>query len=314
MSFETSKGVDFAIALMGHELFPGHPMKVDFNERRGEWDWLPEPKAGEESGNQKGKVKKVQEEPKETAQQAAERRMKIPRIAPPEMRSYCQQLITPELNAAVSALLGKLKYFQDRLKTQDPVKAKMRKRFVLGLREVRRGVMARKVKAVIMTPNIEQVEAKGGLDTFVKDIIEACAKNREDGEEGIEIEQIPVVFALSRNKLGKALGKPMTLSVVGLYDVNGAFEEYKAMLKLAEAGCEAWALEQQRAAEPTPPPSPPPPPPPPPPVVVPPQAEEDRRAAAEQALDLGARPQLNANAPVFFTPAAPPPAMGDGSP
>ena len=68
----------------------------------------------------------------------------------------------------------------------------MRRRFVLGLREVRRGVMARKVKAVIMTPNIEQVETKGGLDTFVSDIIEACAKDREDDDDTIEIDQIPV--------------------------------------------------------------------------------------------------------------------------
>ena len=88
--------------------------------------------------------------------------------------------------------MAKLKYFQDRLKATDPVKAKMRRRFVLGLREVRRGVMARKVKAVIMTPNIEQVETKGGLDTFVSDIIDVCAKDREDGDASIEIEQIPV--------------------------------------------------------------------------------------------------------------------------
>ena len=108
------------------------------------------------------------------------------------------QSITPELNKSVSALLAKLKGFQDRLKATDPLKAKMRRRFVLGLREVRRGVMARKVKAVIMTPNIEQVESKGGLDTFVGDIIEACAKDREDDDDGIEIDQIPVSRNLSR--------------------------------------------------------------------------------------------------------------------
>ena len=102
------------------------------------------------------------------------------------------QSITPELNKSVSALLAKLKGFQDRLKANDPAKAKTRKRFVLGLREVRRGVMARKVKAVIMTPNIEQVETKGGLDTFVSDIIEECAKDREDDDDTIEIDQIPV--------------------------------------------------------------------------------------------------------------------------
>ena len=192
VNFEAADAIDVAIALMGVELLPGRPVKVDYNERRGPWEWLPEPKEGEDTSQKNTKVKKVQDEPIETQQQAAERRLKIPRIAPPERRAYCQQSITPELNKSVSALLAKLKYFQERLKATDPVKAKMRRRFVLGLREVRRGVMARKVKAVIMTPNIEQVETKGGLDTFVSDIIRECAKNREEDDPTIEMEQIPV--------------------------------------------------------------------------------------------------------------------------
>ena len=50
-------------------------------------------------------------------------------------------------------------------------------------------------------------------------------------DPAVPVDPIPVVFALSRNKLGKAMGKPMTLSIVGLYDVDGVNEEYKAMLK-----------------------------------------------------------------------------------
>jgi hypothetical protein len=92
VNFETTDAVDAAVKLMGIELLPDHPVKVDFNERRGPWEWLPEPKEGEDANQKSGKIKKVQDEPIETAQQAAERRLKIPRIAPPEMRAYCQQV------------------------------------------------------------------------------------------------------------------------------------------------------------------------------------------------------------------------------
>jgi ribosomal protein L7Ae-like RNA K-turn-binding protein len=293
VKFREATSVSAATLLMGEELFPGHPLKVDFMERRGVWEWLPEP---EESDTpvENNKSKKIMEVPAETAQQAAERRLKIPRIPVAELRSYCKQLITPELNAAVTALLQKLKFFQDRLKAQDAVKAKMRRRFVLGLREVRRGVLARKVKCVIMTPNIEKVEAHGGLDSFITQIITECEKDREDGDEDIEIDKIPLVFALTRNKLGKALGKPMTLSVVGLYDVNGAFEEYKEVLKLAAEGRSAWLAETLR------------------PKIAQPQAQPKTKQLSKKdaptedknnlALTQAPRRQLNANAPAFVVP------------
>ena len=95
VNFGTVEAIDAAVTLMGIELFPGHPVKVDFNERRGPWEWLPEPKEGEDPNQKKSKVKKIQDEPIESAQQAAERRLKIPRIAPPEMRSYCRQVTKP---------------------------------------------------------------------------------------------------------------------------------------------------------------------------------------------------------------------------
>jgi ribosomal protein L7Ae-like RNA K-turn-binding protein len=251
VNFIASESVSRATVLMGAEYkFQGQPfnLKVDYGDRpKGAWEWL---KEEEVNAIKEKKVKKkiVQEVPKETARQAAARRMKIPRIKAPECRAYCQQVITEELNTTVAALLKKLKFFQDRLKMTDPIKAKMRKRFVLGLREVRKGVRSRKIKCVILTPNIEQIDSKGGLDTFIDEILEECNKTCEDDDQNVEIPRIPVVFALSRNKLGKAMGKPMTLSIVGLFDVDGVNEEYKEMLKLTEAGRQAFAKEQQRAS------------------------------------------------------------------
>jgi hypothetical protein len=49
-----------------------------------------------------------------------------------------------------------------------------------------------------------------GLDSRVKDIIQTAKENN-----------ILVVFALSRKKLGKALGKTLRMSAVGICNVDG---------------------------------------------------------------------------------------------
>ena len=47
---------------------------------------------------------------------------------------------------------------------------------------------------------------------------------------------IPVVFALTRNKIGKALGKRVRMSAVAIYSADGAEMEFKKMLKEAAKG------------------------------------------------------------------------------
>ena len=49
---------------------------------------------------------------------------------------------------------------------------------------------------IIVTPNIEEGPSEGGLDGKIEDILKDC-KNFS----------VPVVFALTRNKLGKAFGR-----------------------------------------------------------------------------------------------------------
>ena len=55
-----------------------------------------------------------------------------------------------------------------------------------------RGVKMRRVRTVIVAPNIEQIEAEGGLDDLLASILVQA-----------EAAGIPVVFALSRKKLGQ---------------------------------------------------------------------------------------------------------------
>ena len=59
-------------------------------------------------------------------------------------------------------------------------------------REVAKGVKMRRVRTVIVAPNIEQIETEGGLDDLLASILMQA-----------EAAGIPVVFALSRKKLGQ---------------------------------------------------------------------------------------------------------------
>ena len=63
---------------------------------------------------------------------------------------------------------------------------------VLPGREVAKGVKMRRVRTVIVAPNIEQIETEGGLDDLLASILMQA-----------EAAGIPVVFALSRKKLGQ---------------------------------------------------------------------------------------------------------------
>ena len=151
---------------------------------------------------------------------------------------YTNQIITDELNEATTALLTTLKRFQDRLYHTDKIKAKLRRRLLYGLREVAKSVDARTSKVVIIAPNIEQIESEGGLDDRIKLII-------EDARE----KEVPVVFALTKRRIGKALNI-QAVSVVSVLDYNGADEEYKKTLALAAEGRELFVKLKHKAPSP----------------------------------------------------------------
>ena len=45
-------------------------------------------------------------------------------------------------------------------------------------------------------------------------------------------QKVPVVFALSRRRLGKAVGKKIRVSVVAILSADGANDDLKAVLKM----------------------------------------------------------------------------------
>lgn len=153
---------------------------------------------------------------------------------------YTNQVISDELNEATTALLTTLKRFQDRLYHTDKIKAKLRRRLLYGLREVAKSVDAQTSKVVIIAPNIEQIESDGGLDDRINLII-------EDARE----KNIPIVFALTKRRIGKALNI-QAVSVVSVLDYNGADEEYKKTLALAAEGRVLFAKLKEKAPSPPP--------------------------------------------------------------
>lgn len=137
----------------------------------------------------------------------------------PVARDYCRQISRRSLDSKVTDLLATLMRFNQRLWEKDQAKAKTRKRFVCGLREVKKGVKGDTIRCVIVARNIEPVAAPGGLDSVLQEILDLCQEKKT-----------PVVFSLTRKKLGIAVGKQKNkVSVVGLMDYSGADELVKSI-------------------------------------------------------------------------------------
>jgi len=147
---------------------------------------------------------------------------------------YAEQVITNDLNSSATTLLKKLKGFQDRLYHTDKIKAKMRRRLLYGLREVAKSVNVKTSKAIIIAPNIEKIESEGGLDDRIDQIIAEARGN-----------DIPIVFALTKRRIGNALGVNGVISMVSILDYNGADDEFKITLKHAAEGRALYSKVQK---------------------------------------------------------------------
>lgn len=76
-----------------------------------------------------------------------------------QRREYCRQLLTDDLDVKLYEMLSQLVMFQNRLRATNPLKAKMRRRLIVGFREVSRAVNLGKAKCVVMAPNIEDINS-----------------------------------------------------------------------------------------------------------------------------------------------------------
>ena len=92
----------------------------------------------------------------------------------------------------------------------------------MGIREVTKHLKLQKIKCVIIAPNCEKIESKGGLDDAINSIIQIAME-----------QNIPFLFALGRKDLGKAVKKIVPISVIGIFDYSGAEEHFKRLVELA---------------------------------------------------------------------------------
>ena len=58
-------------------------------------------------------------------------------------------------------LVSELVRFQERQYQKDPIKARARKRYVCGLREVAKHVKLKKLKCVVIPPNLDNIQSTG---------------------------------------------------------------------------------------------------------------------------------------------------------
>jgi len=107
---------------------------------------------------------------------------------------------------------------------KDPVKAKARRRYAVGLREALKFVKVHKVCSILIAPDLEAVEARGGLDDTVGALI------RESSKQG---QEVPVIFGMNRRKLGRACLRKVPVSCVAIMNPQGSDETYKSLLNLA---------------------------------------------------------------------------------
>jgi len=139
---------------------------------------------------------------------------KIPNAGVP--RDYAKNIDDESVVPLLFEMLGELMRLQLRAKENKNSKAK--RRVVMGLREVSRGIRANKVKMIVMANNLDQY---GALDEKLQDILKLAKEHH-----------LPVIFELNKRKLGKALGKTIKVSVVGVENAEGAFEPFKKLKRL----------------------------------------------------------------------------------
>jgi len=138
-------------------------------------------------------------------------------------RAYARsQPITPHLEAAMTDVLHELRILRSSEVAAD---LDLPRRYCVGVREVARTLKDKQncpLKAVIVAPDVEEerVTTKGNLDERLNDLIREAKAMK-----------IPVIYGLSRTRIGQAIKKNVTISVLGVLNVRGMQEPFDAMLR-----------------------------------------------------------------------------------
>ncbi|XP_076335761.1 uncharacterized protein LOC143238968 isoform X2 [Tachypleus tridentatus] len=136
-------------------------------------------------------------------------------------REYCNHVIKDEINELLKTMIQDLVRFQDRLYHKDPVKAKMKKRMIVGLREVTKYLKLKKLKCVVIAPDLERIRTFGGLDDALQKILDLT-----------DVHNVPLVFGLTRRQLGYLCMKAVPVSCIGIFNYDGTEDTFRKILEL----------------------------------------------------------------------------------
>ena len=133
-----------------------------------------------------------------------------------------------ELETCVSNLFQKLKklYFNRKVNPNKKGKAtrNVRKRYIVGMKEVIKHLETEKLKMVVIAVNLEKVDGQNGLNELIHRVIQ---RSREL--------KVPLIFAMTRYKLGLVTKfQGQMASIVGVFNYLGANDEYNALVKKTE--------------------------------------------------------------------------------
>ena len=97
------------------------------------------------------------------------------------------------------------------------VKAKANKRYVVGFKEVKKFLIVKRLKLIVIAPDLER---NPEVDVLVEEI-----KSFADQHH------IPYVFSIKRRHIGYLLLKKVPVSLVGVFDYQGTTENVNELLK-----------------------------------------------------------------------------------
>jgi ribosomal protein L7Ae-like RNA K-turn-binding protein len=173
----------------------------------------------------------------------------------PLVREYVRNVLTDELDDKCFVLLRSLLDVQRKLRQSQPKQYRAKLRYCTGLREVLKYVTSRRVRMVVIAPDVEPVKGdvdllqmdgaarekmilrgsanRLGLDGTVQAIAMKCA------EKGV-----PCFCALSRKGISSALRMTGSrMSAVAILSAEGAHEECRAVVRCAVQAMEEYAQQ-----------------------------------------------------------------------
>jgi ribosomal protein L7Ae-like RNA K-turn-binding protein len=142
---------------------------------------------------------------------------KIPNAGTP--RKYASLVNDEETKPLLVEMLSELMRLQKRAVEEKNTKAK--RRLVMGLREVARGIRAHKTKIVVMANNLDQY---GAIDEKLQEIIDLARE-----------ESVPIFYEFNKRGLGKAIGKNIKIGVIGVQNAEGAHQQFKKLISIANS-------------------------------------------------------------------------------